>query len=300
MGDPSPAELVDRFLLRMAMERGYSPHTVAAYGGDLARYLEWAERAGLDPFLLTHRQLRLYLAELDAARYARTTIARRLSAVRSLFAFLAEEGVITSDPSSVLVTPRLPARLPKIVPTDVLSTLFASLEPAEKPGELRDAAILELLYATGARVSEIAGLTLGDLDLAQGQVRVMGKGSKERVIPFHRQAADVLRAYLRDARPALDRGRGSDSLFLSVRGASFSADAIRRMFKARLTAAGASSGLSPHALRHTFATHLLEAGADLRTVQELLGHVALSTTQIYTHLSMKRLQEVHRETHPRA
>ena len=293
------SELVDRFLGHLAVERGASPNTVRAYAADLARYLEWAGRAEIDPITLSHRQLRLYLAELDTAGYARRTVARRLSAVRSLFAYLLTEGLASSDPSSVLAAPKVPKRLPKIVPTDALLALLEWPDPDTRTG-MRDRAVLELLYATGARVSELSELRLGDLDLAQGQITVMGKGSKQRIVPIHRRATDVLHAYLAAGRPALAKPDSDDHVFLSSRGRPLSADAVRRMFKQGLVAVGTSRSLSPHTMRHTFATHLVEAGADLRTVQELLGHVALSTTQIYTHLSMKRLKDVHKDAHPRA
>jgi integrase/recombinase XerD len=300
MTRPTPEELVARYLTHLAVERRASPNTVRAYSADLARYLEWAERSGTDPISLTHRQMRLYLGELDRAGYARKTIARRLSAVRSLFAYLVAEGLAPSDPSSVLATPKVPARLPTIVSNDVLCQLLEAPDSSTPTG-LRDGAILELLYATGARVSELSELRLGALDLAQGQLTVMGKGSKERLVPVHRLAATRLQAYLTSGRPALvSSKRPSDHVFLSARGLPLSADAVRRIFKRYLAQTGAATSLSPHAMRHTFATHLVEAGADLRTVQELLGHVALSTTQIYTHLSMKRLQDVHRNAHPRA
>jgi integrase/recombinase XerD len=295
----SPAELVDRFLTHLALERGVSPHTVRAYGADLKRYIEWTERTGVDPLALTHRQMRLYLAELDRAHYARRTIARRLSSVRSLFAYLVAEGLTTSDPASVLLAPKAPSRLPRIVPTDELLAVLDAPTPHTAVG-LRDAAVLELLYASGARVGELSGLTRQALDLAQGQMTVMGKGSKERIVPLHKEAQARLREYLRAGRPAMAGEPSNDWVFLSSRGNRLSEDAIRRIFKRHLAAAGATMSLSPHAMRHTFATHMLDAGADLRTVQELLGHVALSTTQIYTHMSMKRLKDVHRSTHPRA
>ena len=295
----TPDELVDRYLTHLRVERRASPNTLRAYAADLARYLEWAQRTGMDPITLTHRQMRLYLAELDRAGYARRTVARRLSAVRSLFAYLVAEDITPSDPSSVLATPKVPSRLPRIVPTNELPSLLDAPDPATASG-LRDRAILEILYATGARVSEISGLRLCDLDLAQGQITVMGKGSKERLVPLHRVAVNRFTDYLTDGRPRLTTGTATDSVFLSTRGKPLSADAIRRIFKRWLSAAGIASSLSPHSMRHTFATHMVENGADLRTIQELLGHVALSTTQIYTHMSMKRLQDVHRNAHPRA
>jgi integrase/recombinase XerD len=291
--------LVDRFLEHLAVERGASPNTVRAYSADLGRYLDWARRSEIDPIRLTHRQMRSYLGELDRAGYAKRTIARRLSAVRSLFAYLVAEGLASSDPSSVLATPKTPSRLPRIVSNDVLEALLSAPD-LSTPSGLRDSAILELLYATGARVSEIAGLSLGAVDLAQRQLTLMGKGSKERLVPMHALAGDKLRRYIAEGRPRMLRRHEHEFVFVSTRGLPLTADAIRRLFKRYLTQVGAARSLSPHAMRHTFATHLVEGGADLRTVQELLGHVALSTTQIYTHLSMKRLQDVHRNSHPRA
>ena len=300
MGDrPHSAELVDSLLTHLAVERGVSPHTVRAYAADLARYLEWAERSGIDPVDLSHRQMRAYLAELDCAKYARRTIARRLSAIRTFFAYLHTQGIVATDPSAVLTTPKVPSRLPKVMEADAVELMLDAPDITTSAG-VRDKAILELLYATGARVSEIAGLRLAGVDLAQAQLTLMGKGSKERIVPVHRLATDSLRAYLLGARPGLAKVQSDDHVFLSARGRPYSADAIRRMFKRYLAATGAAGTLSPHAMRHTFATHLLNAGADLRTVQELLGHVALSTTQIYTHLSTQRLQDVHRSSHPRA
>ncbi len=299
MNERSTSIEVDRFLTHLTVERGASPHTVRAYAQDLSRYLEWAERSDIDPLHPTHRQLRGYLAELDRARYSKRTIARRLSSVRSFFAFMIESGTVESSPAAVLSAPKSPRRLPRLVPGEELTALLEAPDRSTPTG-LRDAAIMELLYASGMRVSELSGLTIADLDLVQGQIRVLGKGSKERLVPVHRYSSGLITAYLRDARPLLLRDRPTDAVFLSTRGGPLSADAVRRIFKRYLAQTGSTLSLSPHAMRHTFATHLLESGADLRTVQELLGHVALSTTQIYTHLSMKRLQDVHSSAHPRA
>lgn len=290
---------VEAFLLHLSVERNLSAHSVRAYSADLARYLEWCERASVDPYAVTHRQLRRYLTELDAARYARSTIARRLSAVRTFYAFLAERGVVENDSAALTATPKRPRALPRILPRDDLVALLDAPD-AGSPEGIRDRAFLELLYATGARVSEVCGLSVTDVDGASGQVRLMGKGSKERIVPIHREAVARVSDYLGAARPVMARPASGDALFLSVRGNRFSSDAARRMFKRYLIAVDGPSAASPHALRHTFATHLLEAGADLRTVQELLGHVALSTTQTYTHLSMERLRQVHRDAHPRS
>jgi integrase/recombinase XerD len=296
--DRNITSLVDRFLTHLAVERGASPHTVRAYAADLSRYLEWADRCGFSPLELTHRELRLYLAEMDRAKYSRSTSARRLSSVRSFFRYLMIEGVIVNDPSSVLSTPKSPRGLPKPVPNDVLQQLLLSPDPAT-PSGLRDRAVLELMYAAGLRVSETCSLTLAGLDLPQRMVTVIGKGSKERTVPIHQVAAGLLADYLSIARPQLCRPHSPDNVFLSTRGNRLSEDAVRRMFKRCISSTSGSTAISPHAIRHTFATHLLEGGADLRTVQELLGHVALSSTQIYTHVSVGRLQDVHRDSHPR-
>ncbi len=297
--DADVQSLVDAFLVKLAAERGLSQHTVRAYAGDLAKYLDWASRSGIDPLRPTHRQLRLYLGEMDRAQYSRRTISRRLSALRTFFAWLSLRGTIAVDPTVVLTSPKLPSRLPSLATEDVIDNLLDAPD-ASTPSGMRDRALLELLYAAGLRVSEVAGLTIDRLDLAQGQVTVLGKGSKERVVPVYPLAANKIRTWLKAGRPEFTTGRSGDSVFLSSRGLPLSADAIRRIFRHWATIVGTEHDVTPHALRHAFATHLLDNGADLRTVQELLGHVALSTTQIYTHLSAKRLQEVHRNAHPRA
>ncbi|HEY5549275.1 MAG TPA: tyrosine recombinase [Coriobacteriia bacterium] len=299
MNAPSAGELVDRFLQHLVSERNASPQTVRAYSSDLARYLEWAERSGADPLGADPRILRRYLAELDRAKYARSTIARRLSAVRSLFAYLNREGTIAYDPASVVASPKLPARLPRLVPTDVLSALLDA-PGTETPSDLRDRTILELLYATGARVSELASLDMGDVDLTVGQIRVTGKGDKQRILPLHREAVSRLGRYLNEGRSELHPSGTERAVFLNRAGTRLTDGGVRRMLRRHLDAVGAASGVTPHTFRHTFATHLLEAGADLRTVQDLLGHVALSTTQLYTHLGVQRLQRVHGDAHPRA
>jgi integrase/recombinase XerD len=296
---PSVAVLVDRFLTHMRVERALSFNTVRAYSGDLARFLEWAERSGEDPLRLPPTSMRRYLAEMDRARYSRRTIARRLSAVRSFYAYLRLTGVASVDPAAIVATPKLPSRLPKTVPVALLEALLDAPDP-ETPSGARDRAVLELLYATGARVGEVAGLSLGDVDLASGQVRVTGKGDKQRVLPIHQEAVRRMRVYIEVARPALKPRAGESAVFLNRSGTRLTDGGIRRLMKRHMDAIGGAAGLTPHALRHTFATHLLEAGADLRSVQELLGHIALSTTQIYTHLGMRRLRAVHRDSHPRA
>ncbi len=296
----NPRAWVDTYLRHLEIERRFSIHTVRAYAGDLARFVEWTEREGIDVASLTHRELRAYLAELDRARYSRRTIARRLSAIRGLFAFLTDRGLLALDPATVASSPKAPRKLPRALPRGVIETLLDAPE-ADTPLGMRDRAILELLYASGIRVGELVGLDLQSLDLAGGQIRVTGKGSRQRVVPIHAEAIRRLSEYLEKARPALKRGSATEeALFLGRGGGRLTADSVRRRLKRHASAAGAGLGISPHSVRHTFATHLLEAGVDLRTVQELLGHVALSTTQIYTHVSVRRLQDVHRCAHPRA
>jgi site-specific recombinase XerD len=299
MSAQDAAVLVDRFLEHLKTERNVSPETVRGYSSDLARYLEWAERADADPLGSDPHILRRYLADLDRARYARRTIARRLTAIRSLFAYLNRESIVTHNPAAVIGTPKLPARLPRLVPSDLLAELLDLPDTGEPAGK-RDRAVLELLYATGARVSELSSLDIGDLDLPGGQIRVTGKGDKQRILPLHREAVSRLQIYLTEARPHMKAKMGEEAVFLNRQGTRLTDGGIRRMLTRHVEALGASSGITPHAFRHTFATHLLEAGADLRTVQDLLGHVALSTTQIYTHLGVQRLQRVHRDSHPRA
>jgi integrase/recombinase XerD len=296
-----PQVLVDRFITHLRVERGASENTIRAYSSDLARYLDWAERTAVDPLAPSTQDMRRYLAEMDRAGYARRTIARRLSAVRSLFAFLQTEGVTGLDPAAVVASPRLERRLPRIASASLLETLLDAPDP-DTPSGLRDRALLEFLYATGARVSEVSALDVADLDLApdNAQVRVTGKGDKQRIIPLHATAVARLSEYLLRGRPHLVKAKSGDAVFLNRSGGRYTAGGIRRMLSRHIDEVGGATGITPHVLRHTFATHMLEAGADLRSVQELLGHVALSTTQIYTHLGVGRLRSVHRDSHPRA
>lgn len=295
---------VDAFLHQLDVERGASPRTVAAYGSDLAAYLRWADRAGVrgaavDPVHADRRALRLYVADLTRSGYARRTIARRLSSLRGFFGWLHQRGMIAEDPSAVLSAPKLPKRLPKVVETPTLEALLDA-PPRDTPAGLRDRAILELLYATGLRVAEVSDLDIADIDMAQGLVTATGKGDKQRIVPAHPRAVQRIRTWLVSGRPELENPRSGEALFLNRLGTRMQTGAIRRMMDRHLRGLGVATRVTPHALRHTFATHLLENGADLRTVQELLGHVALSTTQIYTHVSIRRLQDVHGKAHPRA
>jgi site-specific recombinase XerD len=278
---------------------------VAAYGRDLEGFVTWAERLGLaGPEAVDRRTLRRYLAYLATRSYAKRSVARKASALRRYFGWLRRTGVVEVDPSSGLSAPSGDGRLPRVLRDDELHVLLdepgARVE-GDPPGvRLRDDAVLEVLYGSGLRVAELCGLTTGDVDLGAATVRVWGKGSKQRVVPLSRPAVDALDAWLRDGRAELvstasPAAAPADAVFLNRRGRPLSTRDVRRLLDRR-----AASPTHPHALRHTFATHLLDGGADLRAVQELLGHADLGTTQHYTHVSKERLRSVLDATHPRA
>jgi integrase/recombinase XerD len=295
------ARLVGAFLTALRVERNLSPHTLRAYATDLKDFAEWMRREQLSLGAFEHRAARRYLAEMDRARYSRATINRRLSALRTFFAWLVEVGCLANDPLSVVSGPKPARRLPVTLTAQDLGRLL-EISDLTTPLGLRNQAIIELLYASGARISEVAGLSMGSVDFSQMQVTVFGKGSKQRIVPLHKLALRTLHEYLVFARPQLlcDTGRLTDALFLTARGNPVSADAVRKMFKQALREAGLDSSLSPHDLRHSFATDLLDNGADLRSVQEMLGHASLSTTQIYTHVSVAHLKDAHARAHPRS
>ena len=294
-----PAGLVDAFLRHLEVERGLSGHTLRAYSSDLARYLEWCERRGIAPLTPRRSDLRSYVRDLELARYARRTTARRLSSLRTFFSFLERRGVTDENPAAVLSTPSAERRLPRTVPDDLVAALLDAPDPSTPLGA-RDAAILELLYATGMRVSELVGMDVGDVDPASGLVSVMGKGGRERILPIYPAAVNRLDRYISQGRPALTPDPEQCALFVSRTGRRLGPEAVRRMLSRHVGAVTGPTRVTPHMLHHTFATHMLENGADLRSVQELLGHIALSTTQIYTHLSAARLRDIHRDAHPRS
>ena len=291
-GDANP---VTAFLQYLAAERGASAHTLRSYAGDLAELAAFLRGVKMSSVLAADaRTLRAYLASLHGRGLAKSSISRKLATVRSCYRFLERRELIEANPARQLVSPRLPRRLPSVLPKDESKELLDA--PAEDTlAGRRDRALLELLYASGLRVAECCGLDLEDIDRRHGTVRVMGKGSKERVVPVGEVALEALEAYL-------DRRGGENGpLFRNVRGGGrLSTRSVQSIVRRRARIAGLSRRVTPHTLRHTFATHLLGEGADLRLIQELLGHSRLSTTQRYTHVSPEHLMKVYDAAHPRA
>ena len=301
---PLARHAVAVFVAHLRDERGLSPHTVAAYRRDVTQFLSFAGRAGVtDPAAVEPLLLRRFLALQRTRGLAASSIARKGAALRALFRFLARRGLVAEDPAAGLGVPRGPRRLPVVLKARQVDRLLAGPQPADPVG-LRDRAVLELLYATGIRVGELCGLRLGDVDLAADTVRVLGKGAKQRVVPFGEPARAALLDYLAGGRSAMlpeaETQVDREALFFNRRRKPMTQRDVRGMLERYRVAAGAPVGTSPHTLRHSFATHLLEGGADLRAVQELLGHVALTTTQTYTHVSNERLRRVYEQAHPRA
>ncbi|HEY2693604.1 MAG TPA: tyrosine recombinase XerC [Streptosporangiaceae bacterium] len=303
------AERLGEFERHLAAERGLSPHTVRAYLGDVGALLEHACQDGLDDLAgLDITLIRGWLAAQHASGMARASLARRAAAARAFTAFCHARGWLASDPGPLLGTPKAARHLPDVLRQDQMEAVLAAAGPApelaEDPGAAalawRDTAVMELLYATGIRVSELCGLDLGDLDDGRRTVRVLGKGSKERVVPVGQPAVGAVQRWRDAGRPLLVTQRSGPALYLGARGGRLDPRTARRVVHARIAAVGSVPDTGPHGLRHSAATHLLEGGADLRSVQEILGHASLATTQIYTHVSVERLLSAYRQAHPRA
>jgi len=297
------------FLAYLRLNRGASPHTVTAYAGDLDQFMDYLAlhtgrpRRALVPADCTLGAIRGFLAELYRARQSRKSAARKLAAVRAFSRYLRREGLLGGDPGGLVATPKVEQTLPAHLEIDEVSVLLEAPDAASPLG-LRDKAMLELLYASGLRLSELVGLNLQDVNVGGRMVRVTGKGGKERIVPFNTTTAGAIRAYLA-VRPALEAqearpGAGTHPLFLNFRGGRLTGRSVHRHLRRYVALCRVRDGVSPHALRHSFATHLLEQGADLRAIQEMLGHARLSTTQRYTHVSAARLIDVYRQAHPRA
>ncbi|MDQ3724869.1 MAG: tyrosine recombinase XerC [Actinomycetota bacterium] len=279
--------------------RGSAERTRRAYGGDRGGFAEWAGELGLAPADVRYRDVRRYAAGLSSADAAPATVARKLAAVRGLFAFLVRTGRAGSNPAELVSSPKRSEKLPHVLSTEQMRSLLERI-PARTPLELRDRAMLELAYSCGLRCEEIVNLDEGALDFETEQLRVLGKGSKERLLPVGEPAQRALRRYLDKGRRALATDPREPALFLSKSGRRLSNSDITRRLGLWTREAALAAGVSPHALRHSFATHLLEGGADLRTIQELLGHASISTTQVYTRVDAARLRDTYAASHPRA
>jgi site-specific recombinase XerD len=279
--------------------RGASEKTRRAYGFDLGDVARWATRARLEPDRLDVRDLRRYAATLSERRAAPATVARRLAALRAFFRCLREHGHVTQNPAELVPGPRKAQKLPTVLKPEELARLLDRI-PATTPLELRDRALFELAYACGLRAEEIVTLDVASLEFDREEVRIEGKGSKTRLVPAGEAALRAAARYLEAGRPALDAREGESALFLSKSGRRLSTSDVRRRLRVWTRKVGLPGAVSPHALRHSFATHLLEGGADLRAIQEMLGHASISTTQIYTRVESARLREAYAKSHPRA
>ncbi|OYY92328.1 MAG: site-specific tyrosine recombinase XerD [Hydrogenophilales bacterium 28-61-23] len=292
------AEL-DRFCDALWLEDGLAPRSLESYRRDLTQLFTWLEQKGIAPELAQRGDIELFLAHrtFDESIAARS-LARQLTAIKRYQRWLLREGRRADDPTLTVAAPRLPKPLPKTLSESEVEMLIDAPD-VETPLGLRDRAMLEALYAAGFRVSELVGLPLAAVSLSDGVVRIMGKGSKERLVPLGEDAQDWIKRYAAEARPALLKGRGSEALFVTERGGPMTRQMFWYLIKRHAKTAGIRSALSPHTLRHAFATHLLNHGADLRVVQMLLGHADIATTQIYTHVAKERLKALHAKHHPR-
>ena len=293
------AFLLEPFHEYLALEVGSSPRTLEAYDRDLSRLAQWASAKALQsPSQLTPQSLREFVYHMKDIGLSPASIRRSVSAIRTYFKFLIGEGLLTADPSERLETPKKWRTLPEVLSVEEVSRLLASVSIDESLA-FRDRALLELAYGAGLRVSEWIGVGIQDVLPEDGVVRVFGKGAKERLVPIGRSAIGAVGMYLRELRPRLEKGEGKGRLFLNSRGKPLSRMGAWNILRKYVEVARIGRHVSPHTLRHSFATHLLEGGADLRAVQEMLGHVDISTTQIYTHVDREYLRSVHKQFHPR-
>jgi integrase/recombinase XerC/integrase/recombinase XerD len=279
--------------------RACAERTRRAYGIDLGQFAEWARGRGLEPDGIGHRDVRRFGAGLSAEGAAPATVARKLAAVRGLYGFLMRTERIRQNPADLVSSPKRAGKLPKVLTREQAAQLLDRI-PAREPIEVRDRALLELTYGCGLRCEEVVNLDLGGIDFDSEQLRVLGKGGKERILPIGEPAQRALERYLSRARPALGPDPGEPALFVSKNGRRLSTSDVRRRLRRWVREAAVAAGISPHSLRHSFATHLLEGGADLRSIQELLGHVSISTTQVYTRVDSARLRSQYAGAHPRA
>jgi len=289
--------LADQFINHLRVERGLSENTIQSYSRDLMRFFQFLEKRKLSPLLVTQDDIFEYVGTLSAVLSVRST-ARNISALKMFFRFLVSDGKIESSPARLLNTPKLEQRLPEILSQKEVELLLSTPDISKPLGQ-RDKAMLEVLYATGLRVSELVGLNISNINLDAGHVRTVGKGSKERMVPMGSKALEALKDYLSDGRAGLLKKQSSSFLFLNSRGRHMTRQGFWKIIKRYGLAAGIKKVLTPHIMRHSFASHLLENGADLRSVQVMLGHADISTTQIYTHITRERLKKIHEKYHPR-
>ncbi len=295
--DTENNRLLDQFLAHIKVEKGLSDNTVTSYNRDLMHFMDYCDRQKRKVLTLDREALTGYVRHLGK-RLTSTSVARHVSSLRMFFGFLVREGILETSPARLLESPKLPRKLPGTLSHREVECLLGAPKAVNEKGK-RDLAMLELLYATGLRVSELVGLKISAINLETGYVRTMGKGKKERVVPMGEKARAALTVYLQEARAALIRRTNSPYLFLNFRGKPLTRQGFWKILKEYATRAGIRKNITPHRLRHSFASHLLEAGADLRAVQMMLGHADISTTQIYTHVMRKRLMKLHETCHPR-
>jgi integrase/recombinase XerD len=291
---------VRRFLHYLRFERGYSPHTLSAYEHDLQQFLAFVAELGVPALAdLDPQELEEFITVLQR-QYKSSTVARKVASARAFLRFLYAEGVVGPEYLDWLHQPKIEKRLPRVLSPDQVSRLLDAAAGTEGALGLRDQALLEILYATGMRASEVVGLEIDDIDLSEGTVRCFGKGSKERIVPLYPAVVEVLRAYVQSGRRFLGRDPGERTLFLNNHGGALTRQGLWFLVQHYAEVAGLASWVTPHTLRHTFATHLLEGGAELREVQQLLGHASITTTQIYTEVSSRHKREAYDRAHPRA
>jgi integrase/recombinase XerD len=293
---------IENFLHYLAVEKGYSENTISAYRNDLSGLIEFANKQNLTSWAAVDRQSMLgYMLNLKERGYVATTIARKVAASRSFFGFMVAEGQIKTDPTENMSSPSVGKALPKPIPLEQVRLLLDQPSKLSTPEAKRDRAMLELLYASGMRISELVALNLGDVNIEGNYfVRCFGKGRKERIIPLYEKIATTVKSYIEEDRPKLAHGKNDTAMFLNARGDRITRQGFWQKLKEYAKSAGLSSQISPHTLRHSFATHMLSGGADLRSVQELLGHANISTTQVYTHLTTEQVRRTYDKAHPRA
>ena len=299
-------EDIEKFLSYLSVEKGFSENTLAAYRNDLVQMADFVqENAGRRHFTpswanFTRQMMLSYQLQLKERNYANTTLARKVAAAKSFFKFMVAEGHLKDNPTENVASPNVGRLLPKPISIAQVRKLLDEPAKLSTPEAKRDRAMLNLLYASGMRVSELISLNAGDVNTKEDFVRCFGKGHKERIIPIARKASETVREYQEDARPKLAHGKGEKALFLNRRGERLTRQGFWQILKGYAKEAGLSDEITPHTLRHSFATHMLSGGADLRSVQELLGHANISTTQVYTHLTSEHVRRTYEKAHPRA